>query len=96
MTSTGLPSDEEKESSPPVKVDKKEEPEAILVTWDENEPANPRNWSTPYRCWVTFQLGMLALAASLGSSIISAAENSIVEEMKVNKEVTVPGISLYV
>jgi hypothetical protein len=94
MTSTASPKDEE--SSPPVKVEKKEKPEAILVVWDENEPANPRNWSTPYRCWVTFQLAMLALAASLGSSIISAAENSIVEEMGVSKEVTVLCISLYV
>jgi hypothetical protein len=74
---------------------KKEKPDEFLVRWDENEVANPRNWSTSYKAWVTFQLGMLALAASLGSSIVSAAEPSIQNYTGVSKEVTVLCISLY-
>ncbi|KAK6607733.1 MFS multidrug transporter [Botrytis cinerea] len=46
----------------------------ILVGWDgDDDQGNPRNWSTLYKSWITFQLGMLALSASLGSSIISPA-----------------------
>lgn len=66
-----------------------------LVDWEENDLENPRNWSTAYKCWITFQLGMLALSASLGSSIISPAENVISEYIGVSKEVTVLVISLY-
>lgn len=44
-----------------------------LVTFSEGDPENPRNWSTKYKSWITFQLGMLALSASLGSSIIAPA-----------------------
>lgn len=66
-----------------------------LVDWDENDPDNPRNWSTTYKCWITFQLGMLALAASLGSSIISPAEGVISEYVGVSSEVMVLAISMY-
>jgi len=30
-----------------------------IVDWDgDTDPANPRNWSTGYKSWITFQLGM--------------------------------------
>ena len=67
-----------------------------LVDWDEDDQANPRNWSTGYKSWITFQLGMLALAASLGSSIIAPAENAISAYTGVSHEVAVLSISLYV
>jgi hypothetical protein len=67
-----------------------------LVQWAENDPDNPHNWSLAYKSWITFQLGMLALCASLGSSIISPAENAIAEYTGVSTEVTVLAISLYI
>lgn len=66
-----------------------------IVDWDENEASNPQNWTTPYKCWVTFQLGMLALAASLGSSIIAPAEAEIATYIGVSLEVVILTISLY-
>jgi len=67
-----------------------------IVDWDgEDDKLNPRNWSTLYKSWITFQLGMLALAASLGSSIIAPVENDISEYVGVSREVTVLVISLY-
>jgi len=45
--------------------------ERKLVQWEEGDKANPLNWTTAYKSWITFQLGMLALAASAGSSITS-------------------------
>ncbi len=66
-----------------------------LVGWEEGEKENPRNWSTAYKSWLTFQLGMLALAASMGSSIIAPAERTIAKYTGVSSEVAVLSISLY-
>ncbi|KAJ5761244.1 MFS general substrate transporter [Penicillium odoratum] len=71
-------------------------PASILVGWDENEPANPHNWSTKYKSWITFQLGMLAMAASLGSSIIAPAESTLADHFSISHEVAVLCISLYI
>lgn len=68
---------------------------AYLVKWDKNDPFNPQNWPVPYKCWVTFQLGMLALAGSLGSSITTPAEDTIAEYVGVSNEVVVLDVSLY-
>lgn len=67
-----------------------------IVDWEDGDEGNPRNWSTGYKCWCTFQLGMLAMAAAAGSSIIAPAEPAIAEYLGVGKEVTVLVISLYV
>jgi MFS family permease len=70
--------------------------EAFLVKWEPEESANPFNWSTTYKSWVTFQLSMLALAASLASSITAPAESVIAAYIGVSDEVSVLSISLYV
>ncbi|KAI9705368.1 MAG: hypothetical protein M1820_005198 [Bogoriella megaspora] len=73
-----------------------EHKDPYLVEWEPSDPKNPRNWSTGYKSWVTFQLGMLALAGSLGSSIIAPAEPLIAAYTGVSSEVTVLTISLYI
>lgn len=83
--------DHEKSSGPNESRD-----ERILVDWDgDDDQGNPRNWSTLYKSWITFQLGMLALSASLGSSIISPAGKTIAAYVGVGSEVSVLSISLY-
>ena len=67
-----------------------------LVKWGADDPENPRNWSVAYKCWITFQLGMLAFAASLGSSITSPAGDAIAAYVGVSSEVSVLSVSLYV
>jgi hypothetical protein len=66
-----------------------------IVDWEANDDENPRNWSTAYKSWITFQLGMLALAASLGTSLIAPAGNTIAEYVGVGSEVSVLAVSLY-
>lgn len=89
-------------SSPPLdeeaaEVQKEEKRgDAFLVEWEPGEKANPKNWSTAYKSWITFQLGMLALAASLGSSIIAPAERQIAEYTGISSEAAVLVISLYI
>lgn len=69
---------------------------SILVDWNgANDPGNPLNWSTSYKSWITFLMGMLALSASLGSSIISPAANIIAAYIGVEREVSVLSVSLY-
>jgi hypothetical protein len=76
-------------------VEDKEPHDTNLVDWKPDDLENPRNWSLGYKCWVTFQLGMLAFSASLGSSITSPAENAIAQYIGVSSEVAVLSISLY-
>jgi len=94
--SSPTPSNDE-ENVPPSKdeIERKNTKDPNLVDWEENDKANPRNWTTGYKSWITFQLGMLALAASLGSSIIAPAEPAISIYVGVSREVTVLAISLY-
>ena len=68
---------------------------AYLVRWDHNDPLNPLNWSVAYKLWVTFQLSMLSLAGSIGSSITTPADNAIAEYVGVSYEVAVLNVSLY-
>ena len=68
----------------------------FLVGWDsDTDPENPRNWSSGYKVWITLQLGMTALAASMGSSIVSPAANQLSEYLHVSTEVVVLNVSLY-
>jgi hypothetical protein len=66
-----------------------------LVKWEPNDALNPQNWSVAYKWWVTFQLGMLALVGSLGSSIITPADAAIARYVSVSDEVAVLNLSLY-
>ncbi|KAL4880638.1 hypothetical protein BJY04DRAFT_191138 [Aspergillus karnatakaensis] len=67
----------------------------FLVKWDQDDQMNPQNWPARYKWWVTFQLGMLALAGSLGSSIFTPAHGIIGEYVGVSQEVAVLDVALY-
>ena len=70
---------------------------SFLVSWmDENDKDNPRNWRPLYKCWLTFLLGMLALSASLGSSIIAPAKEDVGRYLGTGEQQTVFVVSLYV
>jgi predicted MFS family arabinose efflux permease len=75
---------------------RQQDTDPFLVRWEENDPDDPFNWSNGRKSWITFQLGMLALAASLASSIISPAQGAIVAYTGVSEEVAVLDISLYI
>jgi hypothetical protein len=93
--STPTPPNDEENTLPPKGEPKKDGKGPNVVGWEENDKENPRNWSTPYKSWITFQLGTLALAARLGSSIIDPAENAIADSVGVSSEVAVLSVSLY-
>jgi len=80
----------------PAKDGKEQERDAFLVKFEDGDRENPRNWHPYYKCFLTFQLGMLAMAGSLGSAIISPAEPDIAKDFNISTEVTVLCVSLYV
>ncbi|KAH7336073.1 major facilitator superfamily domain-containing protein [Rhexocercosporidium sp. MPI-PUGE-AT-0058] len=91
------PLNDEENALPPVTDEHGKETDRNAVDWEgSDDPENPLNWSEGYKWWITFQLSMLALAASLGSSIIAPAEDAIADYVGVSKEVTVLVISLYI
>ena len=88
-SSMASPQQPKQSQSPP------EQDERILVRFDEGDPVNPKNWSVWRKIFITFLLGMLALSASLGSSIISPATDTIAAEFRMSQEVSILSISLY-
>lgn len=69
---------------------------AYIVKWDTGELENPQNWSLAYKSWVTLQLSMLALAASVASSMIAPANPILAKYLDVSDTVVVLDISLFV
>lgn len=69
---------------------------SYLVDWEPIDPANPKSWSSLYKAWITFQLGMLVMADSMASCIISPAAEQIAVYARVSSEVTVLTVSRYV
>jgi hypothetical protein len=93
---TPTPPNDEENPQPQEEEGRDKQGDPNIVDWDgTNDPENPRNWSTGYKSWITCQLGMLALSASLGSSIIAPAEKEIAKYVGVSTEVAVLAISLY-
>ena len=92
----GIADLEKNEGSEPPTKQTAPAPDPFLVQWDDNEKANPRNWKSSYKAFMTLLLGLLAFAGSFGSSVILPAVGSIAGEFHVTKEVTILCISLYV
>jgi len=89
-----VPTENDEEKQMPPK-QREGEDDANIVTWEVDDKDNPFNWSSGLKVWITFQLGMLAMAGSLASSIVSPANEIIADYIGVSKEVGVLSVSLY-
>lgn len=69
---------------------------AYLVRFNDGAPDNPKNFHPYYKAWLTWEMGMLAFVGSLGSSIMSPAEEDLANYLGVSKEATVLTLSLFV
>lgn len=67
-----------------------------IVTFLENDPANPQNWSFMKKCWVTAQLCLLTSSIYIGSAIYTSGTESIMEVFHVGQVVAVLGLTLFV
>ena len=69
---------------------------AYLAAFPPDDPANPHCWSTTWKSWMAFQMGMLAFVGSFGSSVISPAQDALVSKFHISAEVSVLSVSLFV
>lgn len=67
-----------------------------LVDWLENDPANPRNWSTPKKFFVTFEICLLTTSVYIGSAIYTAGVQGVMADFGVSQVVAVLGLTLFV
>ena len=67
-----------------------------LVDWDENDPENPRNWSTPKKFFVTFQICLLTTSVYIGSAIYTAGLTGVMQQFQVSQTVALLGLTLFV
>lgn len=68
----------------------------VLIDWLENDPANPQNWSTPKKFFVTFQICLLTTSVYIGSAIYTAGLGGVVEQFHVSETAALLGLSLFV
>ncbi|KAJ7165627.1 MFS general substrate transporter [Mycena crocata] len=67
-----------------------------LVTWTENDPEDPRNWSTLWRWYITFVVALAVVAVAFGSAVVTGDFADIEKEFGVSEVVTALTVSLMV
>ena len=70
--------------------------EKRLVEWTENDPHNPRNWSTPKKVFVIFQICLLTTSVYIGSAIYTAGIPGIQQRFQVSEVKALLGLTLFV
>jgi DHA1 family multidrug resistance protein-like MFS transporter len=71
-------------------------PDYELVDWRKDDPANPRNWSTPKKFFVTFEICLLTTSVYIGSAIYTAGVRGVMADFHVSEVVAVLGLTLFV
>lgn len=67
-----------------------------LVTWDIDDPENPKNWSKAYRWWCTMMVAFTCFVVAFNSSVITADLGGPTKEFNVSNEVALLSITLFV
>ncbi|KAF2722672.1 MFS general substrate transporter [Polychaeton citri CBS 116435] len=71
--------------------------EDYVVEFDgPNDPLHPQNWPLKKKLPVAITLGFVTLTSAFGSSIFSAATQSVATHFGISTEVGILGVSLYV
>jgi hypothetical protein len=70
-------------------------PAEFEVTFDENDPENPKCWSLSYRCWCVFVASFGTWATTLYSSSYTASTPGLVEEFGTSTTLVTMGLTTY-
>ncbi|EXJ89070.1 hypothetical protein A1O3_02134 [Capronia epimyces CBS 606.96] len=71
--------------------------DAFLVTWDgEDDPKNPKNFSTFAKCLIPIQVGLLTFTVTAASSVYSGGMEGVMEEFHCSNSAAALGLSLFV
>ncbi|GAA6044422.1 hypothetical protein JCM8097_003063, partial [Rhodosporidiobolus ruineniae] len=68
----------------------------FLVKFEEDDPANPLNWSTFKRSVVAGQISLLTAVVYIGSAIYTPSEEGLMMKYGVSQTVTVLGLTLFI
>ncbi|KAH8879227.1 MFS general substrate transporter [Thozetella sp. PMI_491] len=67
-----------------------------LVTFLPNDPENPKNWSKPYKWYITMVIAMTCFVVAFASSVITSDLGDMAEEFGVSEEVALLSITVFV
>ncbi|KAF8905690.1 major facilitator superfamily domain-containing protein [Mucidula mucida] len=67
-----------------------------LVTWLENDPEDPRNWSASWRWYITSVVALAVISVAFASAVITGDFEGIREDLHVGEVVTALSVSLMV
>lgn len=72
------------------------EDDPFLVTWTENDPVNPMNYSLAKKWSITMLVAVATLAVAFVSSAYSGGIAEVLKEFRVSQIIGTLGISLFV
>lgn len=70
-------------------------PPDFEVVFEEGDPENPRNWSLPYRAWITFCVSYSTWVIVLYSTSYTASIPGLMVEFDASKTVVTLGLTTY-
>lgn len=68
----------------------------MVVTWKENDPDYPRNWSNAKKNWILFVILVYTFVVYCGASIIAPTAAYAMARYNVSEDVASLGLSMYV
>ena len=77
-------------------IDQEKGADHVLVTWGVNDPHNPRNWTTPKKAFVTFQICLLTTSIYIGSAIYTAGLQDVEAHFNISPVKALLGLTLFV
>lgn len=78
------------------RLSEKDVSDAIIVTWYENDPENPRNWSSLKKKWTMLVIVLYTFVVYGGASIIAPTAEVVMARYKVSQDVANLGLSMYI
>ena len=67
-----------------------------LVTFLENDPANPKNWSKAFKWYCTMVVAFTCFVVAMNSAIITADIDGIKKTFNVSEEVALVSVTVFV
>lgn len=66
------------------------------LDWDSpDDPGNPKNWSHPYKWFITMTVAWMCLVVSFGSSLYASGVFKIMADLHVSQTLALSGLSFY-
>lgn len=67
-----------------------------MVTFEINDPENPKNWSKAYKWYCTMLIALVCFVVAFASSVITADVEGPAKDLGMSTEVSLLAITLFV